>query len=455
MTNILHFPQGFQWGAATAAFQIEGAVHEDGKTNSIWDVFAHTPGKTLNGDNGDTACDHYHRWKDDIALMKRLGLKAYRFSLSWPRILPDGSGRVNQPGLDFYSRLVDELLAAGILPMATLYHWDLPASVQDGWLSRSTANAFAELASACTRSLGDRVKDWVTINEPWCASILSYTIGEHAPGLHNAYSGLKAGHHLLLAHGLAVPVIRQECTDARVGIALNLGPQYSPTRSFADLQAVRHADGTFNRWFLDPVHGRGYPADILADYVRMGVLQSTEPDFIQPGDFDRFAVPTDFLAINYYSRNWVKAGDPQHFDPASIIHLPGPDGHRTDMGWEIFPFGLYETLSRVYWEYKPTELIISENGASFSDGPDQDGRIRDDRRIAYLKTHLQTVARAIQSGIPVTGYYLWSLMDNFEWAFGYTQRFGMVHIDFATQKRLPKDSALWYQQVIEQNGIAS
>jgi len=453
MSAFIPFPENFQWGAATAAYQIEGAVHEDGKTDSIWDVFAHAFGKTLNGDNGDLACDHYHRWKDDVALMKRLGLKTYRFSISWPRILPDGSGRVNQAGLDFYSRLVDELLASGIRPMATLYHWDLPASVTNGWLERSTAHAFAELADVCARSLGDRVKDWVTINEPWCASILSYTIGEHAPGLRDAYSGLKAGHHLLLAHGLAVPIIRQACPDARVGIALNLSPQYTSGSTLADRHAVRHADGAFNRWFLDPVHGRGYPSDILADYVRMGVLPSTAPDFIQPGDFDSFAAATDFLAINYYSRSIVKAADPQHFDPAAIERLPAPQSNQTEMGWEIFPFGLYELLSRVYWEYKPAELIISENGASYSDGPDAAGRISDVRRIAYLHSHIAAVGRAIQSGVPVTGYYQWSLMDNFEWAFGYTQRFGMVYVDFETQQRLPKDSALWYRQVIQQNGI--
>jgi len=453
MTEFFNFPAGFAWGSATAAYQVEGAVHEDGRTDSIWDVFARTPGKILNGDTGDTACDHYHRWKEDVALMKQLGLKAYRFSLAWPRILPEGRGRVNQAGLDFYSRLVDELLQAGIRPMATLYHWDLPASVKNGWLERSTADAFAELTSVCARKLGDRVKDWVTINEPWCASILSYSIGEHAPGLHDRYSGLRAGHHLLLAHGLAVPIIRQTCPDARVGIALNLGPQYTTSTTLADRHALRHADGAFNRWFLDPIHGRGYPNDILADYVRMGVLPSAEPDFVRPGDFDLFAAATDFLAINYYSRGVVKAADPQHFDPAAIHHQPAPADNRTDIGWEIFPFGLYEIISRVYWEYKPAEIIISENGASYSDGPGADGKVHDDRRIAYLQSHLAAVGRAIQSGVPVTGYYQWSLMDNFEWAFGYTQRFGMVYVDFDSLKRIPKESAYWYQNVIQRNGL--
>ncbi len=454
MSKFISFPANFQWGVATAAYQIEGAVHEDGRSDSIWDVFAHAPGNIINGDTGDLACDHYHRWKEDVALMKRLGIKAYRFSLSWPRILPEGRGKVNPAGLDFYSRLVDELLAADIHPLATLYHWDLPVALPDGWLNRATVDAFVELTEITTQALGDRVKDWVTINEPWCASILSYTQGIHAPGLRDPYKGLKAAHHLLLAHGQAVPVIRQGCPDARVGIALNLGPQYTPSDTVADRAAARHTDGTFNRWFLDPVFGRGYPADILADYIKMGVLPSAQPDFIKPGDFEIISATTDFLAINYYSRNWVRAGEKQHFNPANIEHLPAPDDNQTEIGWEIFPFGLYEILSRVYWEYKPAEIIVSENGASYSDGPDALGKVHDERRIAYLRSHLAAIGRAIQAGVPLTGYYLWSLMDNFEWGQGYSQRFGIVFVDFASQKRYPKDSAYWYQQVIQHNGLA-
>lgn len=453
MTDFIHFPTNFQWGAATAAYQIEGGIHADGKSSSIWDVFAHTPGKIHNGDTGDAACDHYRRWKEDVALMKQLGLKAYRFSLSWPRILPEGVGKPNQAGLDFYSRLIDELLAADILPLATLYHWDLPAVMPGGWLNSATTEAFVEYSAIVAKTLGDRVKNWVTINEPFCASILSYKLGMHAPGLQDPAKALVAAHHLLLAHGLAVPVLRENCPGARVGIALNPGPFYTPTRSRADLAAARHADGELNRWFLDPLYGRGYPADMLNDYVSMGFLPSSRPDFIKPNDFDIIATPTDFLGINYYTRNRVMAGEEIDINPASVVRLSAPEDNQTEMGWEIFPFGLYETLSRIHWEYKPGEILVTENGASYSDGPDSNGNVHDDRRIGYLKDHIAAIGKAIQAGVPVTGYYLWSLMDNFEWSMGYSQRFGIVYIDFDTQMRYPKDSAFWYRQVIQQNGL--
>lgn len=453
MTSFIQFPPNFQWGAASAAYQIEGSPHADGKSSSIWDVFAHTPGKILNDDTGDTACDHYRRWKEDVVLMKQLGLKAYRFSLSWPRILPEGVGKPNQAGLDFYSRLIDELLAADISPLVTLYHWDLPAVIPGGWLNSATTEAFVEYSAVAVKTLGDRVKNWITINEPFCASILSYKLGMHAPGLQDPAKALVAAHHLLLAHGLAVPVIRENCAGARVGIALNPGPFYTPTRSQADLAAARHADGELNRWFLDPLYGRGYPSDMLDDYVSMGALPSIRPDFIKPNDFKIIAAPTDFLGINYYSRNRVKAGEEIRTNPASVIRLPAPEDNQTEMGWEVFPFGLYETLSRVQWEYKPGEILVTENGASYSDGPDSNGNVRDDRRIAYLKGHIAAIGKAIQTGVPVTGYYLWSLMDNFEWSMGYSQRFGIVYVDFDTQKRYPKDSAFWYRQVIRQNAL--
>ena len=453
MTDTLYFPANFQWGAATAAFQIEGAVHEDGRSDSIWDVFAHTPGRIIDGSNADTACDHYHRWKEDIALLKQLGIKAYRFSLAWPRILPAGRGKINQPGLDFYSRLVDELLAAGIRPLATLYHWDVPTALPDAWLNRDTVDAFVELTAAATSTLGDRVKDWVTINEPFCPSILSYKVGIHAPGLRDPYKALRAAHHLLLGHGAAMPVIRQNCPGARAGIALNLSPIHPASDSEADRAAARHADGELNRWFLDPLHGRGYPADMLADYVKMEGLPSTHPDFIEPGDLDVISVPTDFLAINYYTRSVVKAG--AHFaeNPDDILPV-APVNNHDDMNWECYPAGLYEILTRMASEYQPHEIIISENGASFSDTPDASGAINDERRIAYLEGHFTAMAQAIQAGVPLTGYYLWSLMDNFEWALGYTQHFGIVHVEFATQKRTPKASAYWYRQVINNNGLA-
>lgn len=449
----MQFPPDFAWGTATASYQIEGAVHEDGRKDSIWDVFSHTPGKIDNGDTGDIADDHYHRWKDDVRLMKDLGYKAYRFSLSWPRIIPDGKGKVNQAGIDFYNRLIDELLTAGIHPLVTLYHWDLPAALLDGWLNRSTAFAFEEFASVAAKAFGDRVTEWITINEPYCASFISYMQGRHAPGMKDPYQALVAAHHILLAHGLAVPVVRADCENARVGVTLNEGPFYPYTQSPADLSAARHGDGELNRWFLDPVFGRHYPADMLLDYVRDGVLKSLEPEFIQAGDMQKIAAPIDFLALNNYTRSVIRADVGEGHFPDQVITDPNPDPEHTEMGWEIFPFGLYETICRAYFAYKPREIIISENGASYSDGPDASGRIRDVRRIAYLQSHIEAVGKAIQAGVPVTGYYVWSLLDNFEWSFGYAQRFGLIYVDYETLQRYPKDSAYWYALVTHRNGL--
>jgi beta-glucosidase len=454
MTNFIKFPNDFKWGTATAAYQIEGGVKEDGRGLSIWDVFAHTPGKIANNDNGDIACDHYHLWREDVELLKNLGIQNYRFSISWPRILPEGKGKVNQKGLDFYSRLIDELLSANITPMITLYHWDIPASLAQGWLDRSVLEAFSQFSDVTSKAFGDRVKQWVTINEPFCPSLVSYKMGEHAPGEKNYTKALIAAHHLLLAHGRAVPIIRENVKGAKVGICLNSGPLHSKDRSFANLEAVRFADGQLNRWFMDPLYGRHYPMDMLQDFVKMGVLGGIEPEFIQPADFEDIATPTDFLALNYYTRNTVIAGNQQESDPSSATYLPAPKEIQTDMGWEVYPDGLFETLSRVHWEYKPGEIIITENGASYSDGPTADGRVQDSKRIDYLRGHFLAMARAIQSGVPLTGYYLWSLLDNFEWSHGYSQRFGIVYVDFKTLKRVPKDSAYWYQKVIQEHGLS-
>lgn len=453
MSKFLNFPQDFNWGTATAAYQIEGAAREDGRKESIWDVFSHTPGRVYKGHTGDMADDHYHRWKEDVQLMKKLGYKAYRFSLAWPRILPDGRGKVNQPGIDFYNRLIDELLAAGIHPLVTLYHWDLPAALPGGWLERGTSDAFAEYTAAAARAFGDRVKQWVTINEPFCASFLGYKHGRHAPGVRDPYKALVAAHHVLLAHGLAIPVLRSEVAAASVGITLNEGPFYPATRTWGDLEAARHADGELNRWFLDPVYGRHYPADMLRDYVQNGILKTADPDFIQPGDMEKIAVPTDFLGLNYYTRSKINATEHGGNFPDNVNPTPKADEKHTEMGWEIFPFGLYETICRAYFAYKPNEIIITENGASYSDAPDAHGRVRDERRIQYLKTHIAAIGRAIQCGVPVTGYYVWSLLDNFEWAFGYSQRFGLVYVDYETFERYPKDSAYWYGNVASQNGL--
>ncbi len=454
MSEIKIFPSTFAWGTATAAYQIEGATREDGRGQSIWDAFSQTPGKVLNGDTGELACDHYHRWKDDIHMMKDLGFKAYRFSIAWPRVLPQGRGSVNQAGLDFYSQVIDELLTAGIHPMITLYHWDIPTAINGAWLERAAVDAFTEYTAVVARAFGDRVKEWVTINEPWCASILSYKLGIHAPGFTNHYQALVAAHHLLLAHGRALPVLRAECPGVRTGIALNLSPIYPQSKSLADTAAARYADGELARWFLDPLYGRDYPADVIADLNHAGVLNTTLPDFIHPGDMETIAAPADFLAINYYSRNVVKATPGFENNPTRLDHIPAPKNNQTEIGWEIFPSGLFEVLDRVYRDYKPAAIIISENGASYSDGPDACGKVRDQKRIDYLHDHLLAVWQAIQAGIPVTGYYAWSLMDNFEWSLGYSQRFGIVHVDYATQKRTPKDSALWYSQVTKQNGIS-
>jgi beta-glucosidase len=449
----LTFPDDFLWGAATAAYQIEGAWNEDGKGESIWDRFTHTPGKIEDGSTGDVACDHYHRWQDDVNLMKALKLRAYRFSIAWPRILPTGRGQVNQAGLDFYSRLVDGLLEAKIVPLVTLYHWELPQALQDegGWTVRSTAEAFVEYTGIVSHHLGDRVKDWITLNEPWCIAFLSHQIGEHAPGWKEWPAALKAAHHTLLSHGWAVPVIRQNSSGAEVGIALNFTPAEPATSSPADFHAARQFDGYFNRWFLDPIYGRHYPADMVADFEAAGYMPAEGLDFIQPGDLQTIAVPTDFLGVNYYTRAILRGeGSPDSVEPVSPSSA---SAEHTDMGWEIYPEGLYKLLNRLYFEYQAPKLYITENGASFGDGPDQRGRVQDTRRLNYLRDHIAATHRAMQNGAPVAGYFVWSLMDNFEWAKGYTQRFGVVWVDYDSQQRIPKDSALWYKDVIAQNGF--
>jgi beta-glucosidase len=356
------FPKDFVWGAATSAYQIEGAFDADGRGESIWDRFCRTPGKVEDGATGDVACDHFHRWREDVALMKDLGLQAYRFSISWPRVLPEGRGTVNEKGLDFYSRLVDALLEAGITPFATLFHWDLPQRLQDagGWPSRATADAYLDYVETTTRRLGDRVQHWITHNEPWCASFLSHQVGRHAPGWTDWPAALAASHHLLLSHGAAVPIVRAHSPGAEVGITLNLTPAEPASASRADRDACRHFDGYFNRWFLDPVHGRDYPADMIRDYADAGRLPSDWSSLVRPRDLETIAVPTDFLGVNYYNR-------------------------------------------------------------------------------------------AVEAGVPLHGYFVWSLLDNFEWDRGYSQRFGIVWVDYATQRRIPKDTALWYRRVIAGN----
>lgn len=452
MARVHAFPAGFQWGVSTSSYQIEGAVHADGRGLSIWDTFSHTPGKIENNDNGDEAADSYHLWQQDIDIIRSLGVQAYRFSVAWPRILPNGTGAVNEAGLAYYDRLVDGLLAAGITPVVTLYHWDLPSALPGAWLNRATAEAFVAYADVVTRRLGDRVKLWTTLNEPFCASFTSYAFGAHAPGESNMTHALEAAHNLLLAHGLAVPVIRANVPEARVSIVMNPAPVQPASDSAADREAARFQDGVVNRWLLDPLFGKGYPADMRADFTRMGIWQDA-PAYIRPGDMEIIAAPIDLLGINYYSRNMAKA-NPAHPDKPEMADRVMPDGAPvTDFGWEIYPQGLYELLQWVNQTYSPKHLFIAENGASYADGPDANGAVHDARRIDYLHSHLVQLARAIAAGVPVEGYFHWSLLDNFEWSAGYSQRFGLVHVDFKTKKRTIKDSALYYKQVIAANAV--
>jgi beta-glucosidase len=447
------FPAGFVWGAATSAYQIEGAANGDGRGESIWDRFCRTPGRIRDGAAGDVACDHYHRWREDVALMKELGLKAYRFSISWPRILPEGRGAVNQKGLDFYSRLVDALLEAGIVPYATLFHWDLPQRLQEagGWPARATAGAFRDYVEAVVRRLGDRVQDWITHNEPWCASLQSHQIGHHAPGLRDWPAALRASHHLLLSHGWAVPIVRDHSPGARVGITLNLTPAEPASPSRGDRDATRHFDGYFNRWFLDPLYGRGYPADMVTDYASDGRLPEDWDEVVQAGDLEAVAEPTDFLGVNYYNRTVVRSESLPEADNLPRTVFLAPESEWTEMGWEVHPEGLYQTLCRVHFEYGPARIYVTENGASWSDAPGPDGRVPDARRIQFLRDHFRAARHAIDAGVPLAGYFVWSLLDNFEWDRGYSQRFGIVWVDYETQRRIPKDSARWYRRVIDSN----
>jgi beta-glucosidase len=448
--TILKFPKDFLWGVATSSYQIEGAYKEDERGESIWDRFSHTPGKTLNGETGDMACDHYHLWRDDIKLMKQLGIQAYRFSIAWPRILPQGRGRLNEAGIDFYSQLVDGLLEAGIIPFVTLYHWDLPQVLQEegGWTARSTAELFANYADVISRALGDRVKNWITHNEPWCASFLSYQIGEHAPGHINDWLGaIQASHHLLLSHGWSVPLIRRNAPGAEVGITLNFSPAYPASSSAPDHDAARYHDGYANRWFTDPLFGRHYPADMIHDYTQAGYLPNGL-SFIKGGDMQTIAAQMDFLGVNYYTRAIIRGSEKGNV-PQTLF----PEKEHTEMAWEVYPDGLYHLVNQLYFEYRPPKMYITENGASYGDAPNGNGRVADLKRIRYLRDHIAMTHRVLQNGVPLAGYFEWSLLDNFEWAKGYNQRFGIVWVDYRTQKRTPKDSAYWYRDVIKRREL--
>ncbi|GGT78859.1 MULTISPECIES: GH1 family beta-glucosidase [Streptomyces] len=459
-TTTRRFPAGFLWGTATAAYQIEGAAAEDGRTPSIWDTFSHTPGKVVGGHTGDVAVDHYHRFRDDVRMMADLGVNAYRFSVSWSRVQPTGRGPAVQKGLDFYRRLVDELLAAGIEPSLTLYHWDLPQDLEDagGWPERATAERFAQYAGIVAGALGDRVTRWTTLNEPWCSAFLGYGSGVHAPGRTDPVASLRAAHHLNLGHGLAVQALRAALpADRQLAVSLNLHEVRPLTGSAEDLDAARRIDAVGNRVWLGPMLEGAYPEDLLADTATV-----TDWSFVRDGDTASICQPLDLLAINYYTPTVVshvaEGGEkPQDDGHGNSEHSPWPGadsvafhrapGERTAMGWAVDPSALYDLLTRVSSHYPGLPLVISENGAAYEDEVGADGTVHDPERAAYVHAHLDAVHRAIEDGVDVRGYFLWSLMDNFEWAYGYAKRFGAVHVDYATLARTPKTSAHWYGRV--------
>lgn len=442
------FPPDFVWGAASASYQIEGATDVGGRGESIWDRFSATPGNVRNGDSGAIACDFYHRYPEDIALMKELGLDAFRLSIAWPRILPQGRGEVSSDGLDFYDRLVDALLGAGIRPFVTFYHWDLPQALEDrgGWPVRGTVDAFSEYVEAVGRRLGDRVSHWITHNEPWVASWLGYGWGNHAPGRTSEADAVAAAHHLLLSHGRAVEILRSTSPKAEVGITLDLHPVYPASGEEADALAACHVDGFHNRWFLDPIFRGSYPDDMLEYFGPNGPP-------VEDGDLAAIQAPIDFLGVNNYSRRLVRA-DPAGGHPISVRE---PDSQYTDMDWEVFPDGLHDLLLRLRDDYGPRSLYITENGAAFPDVRGHDGRVHDLERRSYLERHIEAVGRAVEAGAPVKGYFVWTLLDNFEWAWGYWKRFGIVFVDFPTLERIPKESFYWYRDFIakERGGRAA
>lgn len=434
----LPFPPDFVWGTATAAYQIEGAVSEDGRGESIWDRFSHTPGKTKHGHTGDLACDHYHLYKKDIALMKSLGINSYRFSISWPRIIPTGEGPVNQKGLDFYQNLVEELLNQGLTPYITLYHWDLPQALEDqgGWTSRETTNRFAEYTDVVSKKLGDRVKNWLTINEPWCIAMLGYYQGVHAPGRKSFKDALSASHHTLLAHAKALAALKANIPDLNVGIALNLSPVYPLTASPEDQKAAKLADGYLNRLFLDPLLKGSYPQDLLD-------LYSDFPQ-IDPHDLKLISKPLNFLGVNYYMPILVTS---DQSSPLGFQGVDDPHSHHTNTNWLVSPNGLFDLLLRLKTDYSPTSIFITENGACYEDTL-ENGTVKDPQRSLYFKEHLKALNYALGAQIPLKGYFLWSLLDNFEWAEGFTKRFGLFYTDFPTQKRFPKQSVHTYSTLI-------
>jgi beta-glucosidase len=437
------FPADFRWGCATSAYQIEGGATADGRAESIWDRFCSVPGHIRDGSSGATACDHYHRWPEDLDLAAGLGLNAYRFSIAWPRVLPHGASAPNAKGLDFYSRLVDGMLARGLEPWATLYHWDLPQRLQEigGWSHRDTVEEFAEFTDIVSRKLGDRVQHWITHNEPWCTAFLGCYEGSHAPGLRSWRTALQACHHVLLSHGRATSVVRANVRGSRVGAALSLHPSVPASSSAADIDATRRYDGLRNRWFLDPLFGRGYPEDVWA-------LCGADAPRVEASDLAVIATPADFLGVNYYFPEMIAHAPKDGALSARVVQNPAAE--LTDLGWEVSPQGMIALLERLHREYKPQAIYITENGASYDDELAASGEIADVERSHYMQRHLLALHEAIARGVPVKGYFAWTLMDNFEWAEGYTRRFGLIHVDFATQQRRLKQSGVWYRDFLQQ-----
>ena len=448
------FPRDFKWGTATSSYQIEGAPTAGGKGPSVWDTFSHIEGKINNGDTGDTACDHYHLWRNDIELLKNLGVNAYRFSISWPRIFPTGKeNEPNQIGLDFYSRLVDTLLENQITPFITLNHWDIPQGLEDsgGWPERDIVHEFVKYSYHVSKHLGDRVKNWITHNEPWCVSYIGYIGGHKPPGLKNNWvKSLAAAHHLLLSHGMAIPEIRNNSKHSEVGITLNLNTAIPASGSTYDEDACRFYDGQFNRLYLNPLYKNEYPDDVFEYLKTKSLISESDLNFIKQGDLNIISTKTDFLGVNYYSRAVIRN---EEIDEKNNLPRNVDMGPKTDFGWEIYPPGICDLLMRLKNEYKVQNIYITENECSYGDAPNLEGKIEDNRRIEYHQSHLKEVKRAMDDGAPCNGYFAWSLMDNFEWAQGFSQRFGLIWVDFETLERIPKDSYYWYKEYISENGL--
>jgi len=452
----MRFPDDFLWGTATASYQIEGAVDEGGRGASIWDTFSHTPGKVYRGDTGDIACDHYHRLEGDLDLMADLGLRAYRFSVAWPRVQPSGSGTPNPEGLDFYRRLVDGLRQRDIVPMLTLYHWDLPQALEDrgGWTDRETSERFAEYAGVVYEALSEEVDYWITLNEPWVASWMGHGLGVHAPGRRDSAAALAATHHLLLGHGLAMEKMRSANDDNQLGVTLNLHPGHPSRNTEADREAARRVDGQANRLYLDPLFRGEYPEDIFSYYGERGADLS----FVREGDLQKLSVPIDFLGINYYFKHTVREAPVEEGKSIPFADLGARPviphaGEKTAMGWPVEPEGLTEMLVRIKDEYADVPIYVTENGRAVHDYIDPEGVVDDEERISYLDRHFRAAHEAMEQGVDLRGYMVWSFLDNFEWAEGYSKRFGIVFVEYGTQQRVLKSSARWYSEVIKRNGL--